>query len=355
MKVSIIIPAHNVEKYIRKCLASVINQSFDKSFYEVIVINDCSHDKTLKIINEYSKRYKNFYLINNKKIEGPGFSRNHGIKVAKGKYILFLDGDDSLYYDALKILYTKATLYKTDVLGYNFSKIKKNGKKIFNCRKDLNKICANKNKVIKDFLYGEIDGSVIFSFIRKKIISKNKIRFKKGLHEDVLFIFKVYYFSQKIKKINKNLYIKLIRKTSITHNYNCSRFLDLLKAFKSVYEFLKRKNNALAKKCHHLFIRGLVGCVGHLLIINYNAWNNNKKKRFKNYNVIYKNSASDLSKLKLQEKTFKDKVTNLFLFSFNNFSFYRDKVHDYEKKYNNLKIIYSKNSTIKYDSILMKK
>ena len=93
MKVSIIIPAYNVEKYIRKCLNSAIKQTFEETQYEIIVINDCSKDQTLKILKKYKSKFKNFNIITNKKTKGPGLSRNTGIKHSSGKYIFFLDGE----------------------------------------------------------------------------------------------------------------------------------------------------------------------------------------------------------------------------------------------------------------------
>ena len=96
MKVSIIIPAYNVEKYIQKCLDSATKQTFDHSQYEIIVINDCSKDKTLNKINKYLNKFENFLIINNTKTKGPGISRNKGLKFSSGKYIFFLDTSNFL-------------------------------------------------------------------------------------------------------------------------------------------------------------------------------------------------------------------------------------------------------------------
>ena len=91
-KFSVIIPVYNTEKYLKKCLDSVFNQSF--SDYEVIVVNDGSTDGSIDIINEYKVE-----LINLEKKEtiGPSYARNLGVSKAKGEYILFLDSDD--YYE----------------------------------------------------------------------------------------------------------------------------------------------------------------------------------------------------------------------------------------------------------------
>ena len=90
-KFSVIISAYNIEDYIQRAINSVLNQDFTD--YELIVINDCSTDNTLEKI----RQYKNIKIINNKKNMGLGAVRNIGIKNAKGKYIIHLDGDDTMY------------------------------------------------------------------------------------------------------------------------------------------------------------------------------------------------------------------------------------------------------------------
>ena len=92
-KLSIIIPAYNAENYIEKCLNSIE----DKDSIEIIVINDGSTDKTMEILN----KYKNIKIINNTN-HGVSYSRNSGLKVASGKYIMFVDSDDYLNCDVDK-------------------------------------------------------------------------------------------------------------------------------------------------------------------------------------------------------------------------------------------------------------
>ena len=93
-KFSIIIPVYNVEKYIKKCLDSVVNQTVKD--YEVILINDGSTDNSMEIAKKYS------FKIINQKNQGQSAARNHGIKEAKGDYIVFLDSDDTIEKDYLE-------------------------------------------------------------------------------------------------------------------------------------------------------------------------------------------------------------------------------------------------------------
>lgn len=90
---SFIIPVYNAELYIKECIDSVINQRYDLSKIEIILINDGSTDNSYDICREYSTKFNNIVLINQKN-KGVSITRNNGLKIAKGKYILFLDSDD---------------------------------------------------------------------------------------------------------------------------------------------------------------------------------------------------------------------------------------------------------------------
>ena len=96
---SVIIPVFNAEKYLSKCIKSVINQKNNKT--EIILIDDCSTDDSLKICNSFKKNSL-VNIIRHKKNLGVSISRNDGILAAKGKYVLFLDSDDWLYPGSLK-------------------------------------------------------------------------------------------------------------------------------------------------------------------------------------------------------------------------------------------------------------
>ena len=96
---SIIIPVYNSQKYLKSCLDSVLRQKFND--YEIILVDDCSTDQSKKICKSYEKDNK-FQVYRNSKQIGAGLSRNVGLKLSRGKYIIFLDSDDLLYYNSLK-------------------------------------------------------------------------------------------------------------------------------------------------------------------------------------------------------------------------------------------------------------
>lgn len=102
--ISVIIPVYNVEKYLGKCLDSLLEQTYNQDRIEIILINDGSKDNSLEVCKEYSEKYKNIKLID-KKNEGVSVARNTGIKAATGKYIMILDSDDFLSKNSIENLY----------------------------------------------------------------------------------------------------------------------------------------------------------------------------------------------------------------------------------------------------------
>ena len=105
-KISIIVPVYNVEKYLDRCLNSIVAQSLKE--IEIIIVNDCSPDNSLKIIEKYMKKDERITLINKIKNEGLTSARNSGLEIAQGKYILHIDGDDWIEQEYLKDMYKTA-------------------------------------------------------------------------------------------------------------------------------------------------------------------------------------------------------------------------------------------------------
>ena len=104
MNLSIIIPVFNAEKFIKKCLDSICNQTKEKKNFEIIVVDDCSTDKSIKILKKYVKLFKFIKLIKLAKNSGTATSRDAGIKIASGKYLFFVDIDDRLVSKSIAII-----------------------------------------------------------------------------------------------------------------------------------------------------------------------------------------------------------------------------------------------------------
>ena len=113
IKISVIIPVYNSRKFIRRCLDSILNQTF--SDFEVICIDDGSNDGSYSILWEYSLRHKNFIVVRQLNM-GQGPARNKGVTLARGKYVKFVDADDYLHPNTLQILYETAERTRADII-----------------------------------------------------------------------------------------------------------------------------------------------------------------------------------------------------------------------------------------------
>lgn len=115
LKVSVIIPAYNVEKYLTETLDSVVSQTMPASDYEIIIINDGSSDHTAEILKKYEELYSNITVIN-KENGGPSSARNAGLAIAKGEYIYFFDADDLLINNSLESMFNRAKTESADLV-----------------------------------------------------------------------------------------------------------------------------------------------------------------------------------------------------------------------------------------------
>ncbi|MCI1966794.1 MAG: glycosyltransferase [Oscillospiraceae bacterium] len=115
-KISVIVPIYNVEKYLERCVNSILNQSF--SDFEVLLINDASTDQSLKIARSFSKDSR--VRVLDKPHSGLGNTRNYGVEHAQGDYLLFVDSDDWIDENTLNNLYAAAIEYRADLVLFNF-------------------------------------------------------------------------------------------------------------------------------------------------------------------------------------------------------------------------------------------
>lgn len=232
IELSVIIPIFNGEKYIRRCLNSILETKDIK--YEIIIVDNNSYDNTKYILNEYLK-YKHIHVYVCK-TQGVSYARNMGLKYAKGKYIGFVDIDDYVDKNMFNFLVKTALKYNLDICGCNYYEI-------FNDLKIKSKYNYN-NKVLKSkeafnqFLSSNIS-PVLWDKIYKKDIIKD-IRFNEKIkfNEDVIFNIEAFYKSKMVKLINKYYYYYYQNNNSLIHNYNC---IDIINNDYS--KFIKNKVN----------------------------------------------------------------------------------------------------------------
>lgn len=182
MKLSIIIPVFNTEKYIVRCLDSLYNQQLNEDDFEILVIDDGSEDGSLALAQKYLSLHKNIYIYSQEN-QGVGAARNTGISLAKGEYIYFIDPDDYLLVGVLNTLIDYSNEYKPDVLTFVSKinsessesivpKISTSVSKLFNIKKQtgIEYIAKNnyKNEVWWYFINKSFLDSINLKFIHGK-------------------------------------------------------------------------------------------------------------------------------------------------------------------------------------------
>lgn len=300
--ISVIVPVYNVEKYIEKCLESIINQTYRN--IEIILVDDGSTDNSGKICDDYAKKYSNITVIH-KLNGGLSDARNAGMKIAKGEFICFFDSDDWVEIDILEKAYNKLYENKSDVVIWGFSKdfvddnenTYKNILSIpFNC--NINKEELNYQKLLNDEIQAII-GYAWNKLYKTKFIREYNMQFSKGISlvEDI--IFNAYYLSI-IKKISflpysGTHYVQRARETlgmKFYPNYfelkieACQQRENILKQYganqKVINEFMSKAYfNALKSSCR-------MACLNLSKIESYNYMNKicsseKGKKIIKNY------------------------------------------------------------------------
>ena len=225
MKFSIIIPIYNAEKYLNKCLDSIISQKYNK--YEVILINDGSVDNSKEICENYCKLNNQFKLINQKN-QGVSSARNNGLKKSKGDLILFIDSDDILEENALEIIVDN--FKKNDLLCFGYSELYKGKKNAV----VFDKIINDKNEIEKRIVLNDKIGGYLWNkCFRANIIKINNLLFDENLHfcEDLVFVVDYFKYCNKVKYINKILYIYRMRKGSVTFDFFNKKNISILNSY----------------------------------------------------------------------------------------------------------------------------
>lgn len=200
-KISIIVPVYNVEKYVEKCIQSLINQSYKN--IEIILVDDGSNDRSNKIIDEYAKVDSRILTIHQKN-KGVSAARNAGLKVATGEYVGFVDPDDYVDYQMYETMLKKIELNMSDFAVCGFSKVTELSDKeeIFEIKDEL----LSPKKCVED-LFDFRGGYAIKPSVCNKLFRRDKIGDLKfdeniGISEDLKFVV------QYILKCNSIVYVK---------------------------------------------------------------------------------------------------------------------------------------------------
>lgn len=235
--ISVIVPVYNVERYLNRCIDSIINQTYKK--LEIILIDDGSTDNSKKICNEYANENKKIKAIF-KKNGGLSDARNKGIESATGKYITFVDPDDYVEKNFIETMYNNIIKYNADISIVGFKNVyeKKNnneenkvddrGIKFYNSKEAIEKL-FDKNS-FNNYAWNKLYKKSLFDSIKFPVNKKM---------EDLGTMYKLFSLAKKIIYQNIELYNYVIRDGSITNNKNIKFYQDMYELARERYFFIK--------------------------------------------------------------------------------------------------------------------
>lgn len=250
VKISIIIPAYNVENYIGKTIDSIIKQDFKD--IEIIVINDGSIDNTKKVVEKFLQYDNRIKLID---IDNSGVSnaRNIGLANSNGKYVMFIDSDDWIAENALSKLWRFSEELDLDIVSFNFYKAYEN--KIEKIRtNEVNEIITGEQGV-KEILINKMSPSVCDKMIKRDLFN-NEFRFEKSIKmgEDLLMSIKLCSNAKKIGKLEDAYYYYYMRNDSVTHKVN-EDIYSISDSLLFIKEFLEKNDLYLDNYEEYEFLR----------------------------------------------------------------------------------------------------
>lgn len=249
--ISIIIPLYNREDKIKRAISSAIHQTY--SNIEIIVVDDCSKDNSIKVIQEFMKQDPRIHLYVNEHNQGPNFTRNYGIKKSSGKYIAFLDSDDEFKHNAIEFLWKKMKQSSPKVgVIYPGVQVNTNGK-------IKNSYFKFRGNIFKKLLTHGIIGG--YSLIRREVFDKvgmfdESVTLRKGGHQDYemwIRIAQEYDFDY----VDKILYCWYFQTDSITFQTLLLKPFTKIRAYlyiwKKYYQFIHLDSDIYVFFCFKIF------------------------------------------------------------------------------------------------------
>lgn len=239
IKVSILVPVYNVEKYVGKCVESIFTQTYTN--IEYVFVNDCTPDKSMEVINNYIEKYnikKKCIIINHEKNKGICASRNDCLDNATGDYFLFIDSDDYIDLDMVEKLVEAAQKENADISGCGYTEEYNDHSLDF-----PQKYTNDYKEMLKAITVLKLKGVMWKLLIRRSIVEENHIRFmpEKNMVDDYLFCCQVFYYSHSFSGVDKCMYHYIQYNPN---NYSQRTFHNInhqAEAIKEVEKFYKDK------------------------------------------------------------------------------------------------------------------
>lgn len=246
MNISVIIPVYNVERFIERCVTSIMNQTYTESV-ECIIVNDCTPDRSMEIVEGLVAQYNGsiqFKILYHQHNRGLAAARNTGLYAATGEYLLNIDSDDYCELNMLEEMYTKAIEEDADIViadywltGYE------------NDVYSLNIVPKDNIGRMKDTLLGKLPGYVWCKLIRHSIFTDNNMKSKEGVdfREDMLMTFLLFYYAPKVVHLSKAFvhYVQYNNESYTQKVMSKKNLEDILEGEKIIVDFVLKKTDLI--------------------------------------------------------------------------------------------------------------
>ncbi len=244
--VSIIVPIYNVEKYLKRCLESLVNQTYKE--IEILLINDGSTDRSAVIAQEYADKYEYVFLLE-KKNGGLSDARNYGLKHAKGEYVSFIDSDDWIDLRMMEKMMDQAHQTNADVICCDMEYVDDDGNREYSSGGDFDFAVV---KECPEMI--SINNSACNKIYRRNLF--DQVLFPIGdWYEDLGTVPKLIFLSEKVAKVHEPLYFYYQRTGSISHTKN-EKVFDIYKCLKDVKEFIgeRTEDERVIREINKMFV-----------------------------------------------------------------------------------------------------
>lgn len=278
-KISVILPVYNAENSLHVCINSVLRQSYHD--FEIICVDDASTDSSLEILEYFTKKDSRVKIIKNDFNQGPGYSRNCGLNVAKGEYIFFLDADDWIDFNTFEVLIKKADENDLDLLFFNEINFHRETHEFSMSNLDDEFITKYENKVFNHFDLDKKDLFILSNNIwnklyRKSFLEDNDIQFcnENLAYENIPFFYNVTVSADRISVID-GMFYNYRENDFLLGKSNNEKIFDIFSIYWNVLDdFIKNK------QLYQYYKRVLLNYIFSNLERKYDLIHDELKERF---------------------------------------------------------------------------
>jgi glycosyltransferase involved in cell wall biosynthesis len=271
--ISVIVPIYQVEKYLRKCIDSIINQTYTN--LEIILVDDGSQDGCRDICDYYATQDSRIKVIHQSN-QGLSEARNHGLDISTGEYIGFVDGDDCVHPEMYQRLYDDICRYKTKLAFCRTVRyVWPNEQiKIPNERTE----CLSAKEVMTESLSKSIWWSAYTKLYHRSLF--DGVRYPRGLYEDYHVSIRIYSKCDYIAVNHNGLYNYCSRAGSITHSKFSNEIFSQIETSRDVLQYVKSNCPEFTDYAENIYVSTVIRILNHILLDKGGTWRNRRDEMF---------------------------------------------------------------------------